>query len=217
MGTTEELIAKFKTMDTTSVSDALDRLGIKGGCHGIVPLVPGVKIVGPAFTIRYRPCGVEKGNIGDFMDDASPGQVFVIDNGGRPFTVWGDIMTVYAQKLGIAGTVIDGNCRDIPRILEEKYPIFTRGRFMVTGKDRVELDGLNIPVSISDVKVRPNDIVVGDDTGIVIVPFDRAEEVYQAAAEIEEKERVILELLDKGMTLREARVKMGYHTLQSRR
>ena len=171
----------------------------------------------PAFTVRYRPCGTEKGTIGDFMDDAAPGQVFVLDNGGRPFTIWGDIMTVYAQKLGIAGTVIDGNCRDIPRILDEKYPIFTRGRFMVTGKDRVEVDGINIPVSISDVKVRPNDIVVGDDTGIVIVPLDRAEEVLAAAKEIEAKEQEIFDLLDKGMTLREARVKMGYHSLQSRR
>ena len=214
---TAEIIEKYKRMDTTSISDALDRLGIKGGCLGIVPMVAGVKIVGPAFTVRYRPCGTEKGTIGDFMDDAAPGQVFVLDNGGRPFTIWGDIMTVYAQKLGIAGTVIDGNCRDIPRILDEKYPIFTRGRFMVTGKDRVEVDGINIPVSISDVKVRPNDIVVGDDTGIVIVPLDRAEEVLAAAKEIEAKEQEIFDLLDKGMTLREARVKMGYHSLQSRR
>lgn len=217
MGTTEELIEKFKVMDTTCISDALDRLGIRGGCQGIIPIVAGVKMVGTAFTVRYRPCGVEKGNIGDFMDDATPGQVFVIDNGGRPFTVWGDIMTVYAQKLGIAGTVIDGNCRDLPRILEVKFPIFTRGRFMVTGKDRVELDGVNIAVSISDVKVRPNDIVVGDDTGIVIVPLDKAEEVLKVAVEVEEKEQIILELLDKGMKLRDARIKMGYHTLQSKR
>lgn len=211
------IVEKFKNMDTTSISDALDRLGIRGGCFGIVPMVSGIKMVGPAFTVSYRPCGVEKGTIGDFMDDASPGQVFVLDNGGRPFTIWGDIMTVYAQKLGIAGTVIDGNCRDIPRILDEKYPIFTRGRFMVTGKDRVEVEGINVPVSISDVKVRPNDIVVGDDTGIIIVPFDRAEEVFAAAQEIEEKEQLIFELLEKGMTLREARVKMGYHSLQTRR
>ena len=212
-----ELIEKFKAMDTTSISDAMDRLGLRGGCYGIVPLVAGVKIAGTAFTVRYRPCGVEKGTIGDFMDDASPGQVYVIDNGGRPFTVWGDIMTIYAQKLGIAGTVIDGNCRDIPGILERRYPIFTRGRFMVTGKDRVELDGVNIPVSISDVKVRPNDIVVGDDTGIIIVPFDKAEAVLKAAVEIEEKEQEILALVAKGMTLREARVEMGYHSLQSRK
>ena len=127
--------------------------------QGILPVVPGVKAVGEAFTVNYRPCGVVKGTVGDFLDDVAPGQVVVLDNGGRTYgTVWGDIMTVYAQKRGVAGTVIDGVCRDLPRILDVRYPIFTRGRFMVTGKDRVELDGLNVPVSVSDVQVRPGDI-----------------------------------------------------------
>jgi regulator of RNase E activity RraA len=214
----DDLVKKFRALDTTSISDALDRLGIKGGCQGILPQVAGTKAVGRAFTVRYRPCGVEKGTVGDFLDDVEPGQVVVLDNGGRTYgTVWGDIMTVYAKKRGIAGTIIDGVCRDLPRILELKYPIFTRGRLMVTGKDRVEVDGINIPVAISDVQVRPRDIVVADDTGVVIVPFDKTEEVLKVALEIDETEQKILELLEKGMTLREARQQMGYHKLQSRK
>jgi 4-hydroxy-4-methyl-2-oxoglutarate aldolase len=214
----DELVEKFQELDTTSLSDALDRLGIPGGCPGIVPQVPGTKAVGRAFTVRYRPCGVEKGTVGDFLDDVGPGQVIVLDNGGRTYcTVWGDIMTVYAQKRGIAGTVIDGVCRDLPRILASRYPIFTRGRLMITGKDRVEVDGINIPVAVSGVHVRPGDIVAGDDTGVVIVPHDRAGEVLKIALEIEAAEQKILDLLEKGMTLREARKQIGYHKLQSRR
>ncbi len=214
----QALVNQFKDLDTTSVSDALDRLGIKGGCAGIFPQVPGTKAVGRAFTVRYRPCGVEKGTVGDFLDEVEPGQVVVLDNGGRTFgTVWGDIMTVYAQKKGITGTVIDGVCRDLPRILASKYPIFTRGRWMVTGKDRVEVDGIGIPVAVIDVQVRPNDIVVADDSGVVIVPLDRAEEVMRVALEIEEAEQRILDLLEKGLTLREARTQMGYHRLQTKK
>ncbi len=214
----QALVNQFKDLDTTSVSDALDRLGIKGGCAGIFPQVPGTKAVGRAFTVRYRPCGVEKGTVGDFLDEVEPGQVVVLDNGGRTFgTVWGDIMTVYAQKKGITGTVIDGVCRDLPRILASKYPIFTRGRWMVTGKDRVEVDGIGIPVAVSDIQVRPNDIVVADDSGVVIVPLDRAEEVMRVALEIEEAEQRILDLLEKGLTLREARTQMGYHRLQTKK
>lgn len=214
----DDLVKKFRALDTTSISDALDRLGINGGCQGILPQAPGTKAVGRAFTVRYRPCGVEKGTVGDFLDDVEPGQVVVLDNGGRTYgTVWGDIMTVYAQKRGIAGTVIDGVCRDLPRILESKYPIFTRGRLMVTGKDRVEADGINIPVAISNVQVRPNDIVACDDTGVVIIPLDKAEEVLKIAMEIDEAEQKILELLEKGMTLRDARKQMGYHKLQTKR
>jgi 4-hydroxy-4-methyl-2-oxoglutarate aldolase len=214
----ENLVKEFRKLDTTAISDALDRLGIKGGCYGITPRCQGTRAVGRAFTVRYRPCGVQKGTVGDFLDDVEPGQVVVLDNGGRTYgTVWGDIMTVYAQKRGIAGTVIDGVCRDMPRIYEVKYPIYTRGHIMVTGKDRVELDGLNIPVTVSDVLVRPNDIVACDDTGVVIIPFDKAEEVLKAALEIDEVEQKILEMLDKGMTLRDARKQLGYHKLQTKR
>ncbi len=213
----DDLVERFKRLDTTSISDALDRLGITGGCQGILPQVSGTKAVGRAFTVRYRPCGIEKGTVGDFLDDVDPGHVVVLDNGGRTYgTVWGDIMTVYAIKRGISGTVIDGVCRDLPKILELRYPIFTRGRFMVTGKDRVEVDAINVPVSISNILVKPGDIVVADDTGVVIVPFERAEEVLNIAIEIDEVERKILELIDKGVSLKEARKQMGYHKLQTK-
>ncbi|MBC8246192.1 MAG: RraA family protein, partial [Deltaproteobacteria bacterium] len=156
MKVSDDIINKFKGLDATGVSDALDRLGISGGCHGISPIVAGAKAVGPAFTVSYVPCGVEKGTVGDFLDDVEPGQIVVLDNAGRTYcTVWGDIMTVYSQKKGVAGTVIDGVCRDLPRILETGYPIFSRGRFMMTGKDRVEVAGINVPVSIGNVQVCP--------------------------------------------------------------
>ena len=73
----EDLVKEFRKLDTTAISDALDRLGIKGGCYGITPRVQGTKAVGRAFTVRYRPCGVEKGTVGDFLDDVEPGQVVV--------------------------------------------------------------------------------------------------------------------------------------------
>jgi len=213
----DALAKEFNRLDTTAVSDALDKLGINGGCYGITPRNQGLRVAGRAFTVRYRPCGVVKGTVGDFLDDVEPGQVIVIDNGARTYgTVWGDIMTVYSQKRGIAGTVIDGVCRDLPKIHEVRYPIYSRGHFMVTGKDRVELDGVNIPVSISDVQVRCNDIVVADDTGVVVIPFERAEEVLKIAVEVDEAEQKILKLLDQGLTLRDARKQMGYHKLQSK-
>jgi len=184
-----EMAEKFKALDTTCVSDAMDRLGIPGGCHGISPVVSGAKAVGPAFTVRYVPCGVDKGTVGDFLDDVAYGQVVVLDNAGRTYcTVWGDIMTFYSQKRGIAGTVIDGVCRDLPRILETGFPIFTRGRFMVTGKDRVEVAEVNAAVSIGNIKVFPNDIMLCDDSGVLAVPLNRAEAILKVASEINVKE-----------------------------
>ena len=100
-------------LDTTSISDALDRLGIAGQCLNIKPLDPGFRLTGRAFTILYGPAGQPPGTVGDYIDEVEPGRVVVLDNGGREnATVWGDILTLVAHQRGVAGTVIDGACRD---------------------------------------------------------------------------------------------------------
>jgi regulator of RNase E activity RraA len=85
---------------------------------------------------------------------------------------------------------------------------------MVTGKDRVEVDAVQVPVSIAGVQVKPGDIVVGDDTGVVVIPRDRADEVYQVAMEIGEAEEGIERLILEGHSIQEARRRYNYHTLQ---
>jgi len=216
-GVDDQLVEEFKKLDTTCVSDALDRLGIYGGLEGIKPVVPGVTFCGTAYTVHYVPCGMVKGTVGDFLDDVKPGQVVVIDNGGRTYcTVWGDLMAFAAIKQGIAGTVIDGVCRDIPTIKKLKYPIFTKGCYMVTGKDRVEVDTVNVPVAVSGVQVKPGDIILGDDTGVVVIPREKAAEALAVAKQIAEKEELIIKGMEQGMTLGEARASVNYHHLQSR-
>ncbi|WP_312832995.1 RraA family protein [Sedimentibacter saalensis] len=212
----KDIIESLKKLDTPSVSDALDKLGIPCGLYGIKPVNLGSKMCGEAFTVHYVPCGEVKGTVGDFLDDIKPGQVAVLDNGGRDYcTVWGDIMAWVASKKGIAGTVIDGVCRDIPVVRETGYAMFTKGYYMVTGKDRVEVDATNIPVSISGVKVCPGDIILGDDSGAIVIPKDRAIEVLEIAENIEKTERHIIELVKEGNTLKEARKITGYHKLQT--
>jgi len=211
------VVKQLGAYSTATISDSLDRLGIPGGCLGIKPVVQGVKMAGTAFTVRYVPVGYVKGTVGDFLDDVAPGEVVVLDNSGRTdCTVWGDIMTVTAKMKGIAGTVIDGVCRDLPRILEEKYPIFTRGSFMMTGKDRVMVESINEPVSIGAVQVRPGDILIGDDSGVVVVPQEKAGEVLAVAQSVEDAEGRIVEAVKSGLSLKEARIQCGYHSLQTK-
>ena len=213
----KELIAELKAMDTASISDACDKLGIPCGLLGIQAVIPGHKMCGEAFTVHYVPCGMEKGTVGDFIDDVKPGQVVVIDNAGRMYcTVWGDIMTFNAKTKGIEGTLIDGVCRDVNGIEELGYAIYTKGKYMVTGKERVEVDGVNVPVSISGVQVRPGDIILGDDSGALCIPKEKAAEVLEVARKIEATEQAIIAEVKKGSTLKAAREKLGYHTLQSK-
>ncbi|MCS3472343.1 regulator of RNase E activity RraA [Pseudomonas sp. JUb42] len=212
----QELVALFDGLDTPGVSDALDKLGLPGQCLGIMPLADYRQvIVGPAFTVRYVSASTPPGTVGDFVDDVAPGDVVVIDNDGRTdCTVWGDIMTQYAGSRGIAATVIDGVCRDVNKALGDGYPLFSKGRFMRTGKDRVEVEAVNQPVSIGQARVCARDIVVADANGVVIVPRERAREVAECARGIEAVEARIRGLLAEGKSLREARAELGYHTLQ---
>jgi len=212
-----EIVKRFQIFSTPTLSDALDKFGFSGGCHGIQPVVSGVKMAGIAYTIRHVPVGAVKGTVGDYIDDVLPGDVIVLDNNGRTdCTVWGDILTVTAKMKGISGTVIDGVCRDVPTILEEKYPIFSRGRFVMTGKDRVMVDAVQVMVTIGKVQVKPGDILVGDDSGVVVVPQEMAEKVLEAAQAIEEAEGSIVEAIRGGMSLKGARQKFSYHKLQSK-
>lgn len=211
-----ELVALFEGLDTPGVSDALDKLGLHGQALGIRPLADYEKtVVGPAFTVKYVPASVPPGTVGDFIDDVAEGDVIVLDNDGRTdCTVWGDIMTQYAGLRGIAGTVIDGVCRDVSKALGDGYPMFTAGRFMRTGKDRVQVESVGATVGIGTVRVRSRDIVVADANGVVVVPRDRAREVAETARKIEDVESAIRDRIAKGATIREAREALGYHTLQ---
>ena len=207
--------SRLAELGTATVSDALDRLGLPGSAHGIAPLQTGTPFAGPAFTVRYVPAGDPKGTVGDFVDEVPEGGVVVIDNQGRTdATVWGDILTTYANRHGIAATCIWGVCRDVRVALELEYPLYTHGKFMRTGKDRVELADQQVPVALGDVQVRPGDLVVGDDDGIVVIPAHRLEEVAALAERIGETEDAIAEAVIEGMSISEARAKYGYHTLQ---
>jgi len=211
-----ELVALFEGLDTPGVSDAMDKLGIPGQCHGIAPLDNyRTTVVGPAFTVKYVSCGQPAGTVGDFIDDVAEGDVIVLDNDGRTdATVWGDIMTQYAGLRRIAATVIDGVCRDVSKALGDGYPLFTRGRYMRTGKDRVEVAAVNDPVSIGTARVCARDIVVADANGVLVVPRALAREVAETARKIEETESRIREQIVAGKTLGEARTALNYHLLQ---
>ncbi|MCI6956936.1 MAG: RraA family protein [Candidatus Faecousia sp.] len=212
-----ELVARFRKLDTTSISDAMDKLGIPGGLLGIKAVNRGTRICGTAYTVHYVPCGQIKGTVGDFLDDVEPGQVVVIDNAGREYcTVWGDIMSVTAKLRGVEGTLIDGVCRDLPVLLESGYPVFSKGWYMVTGKDRVQVDAVQVPVAVSGIQICPGDIIVGDETGAVAVPYARAAEVAAIAESIEETEEKIIALVKQGVPLKEARKQTGYHHLQTK-
>ena len=215
--TVEPNVARAALMDTATLSDALDRLGIVGQCYKLKPCDPNFRMAGRAFTILYGPAANPPGTVGDFIDDVPPGSVIVLDNGGREdATVWGDILTEIAHRRGIAGTVIDGINRDKHLCLSLKYPIYSRESWMRTGKDRVQVEGFNVPVNIGGARVQPGDILKGDSDGVIVIPKEHEEAVLAAAEEIHNAEERIRAAARSGMRLDEARAQMKYHQLQTR-
>ncbi|MGF6470913.1 RraA family protein [Paraburkholderia youngii] len=211
-------VERAAKLETATLSDALDRLGLVGQCYKIKPRDPSFRMAGRAFTILYGPAGSPAGTVGDFIDDVPSGSVIVLDNGGREdATVWGDILTEIAHRRGIAGTVIDGINRDVHLCLSLGYPVFSKDNWMRTGKDRVQVEGTNVPVTIGNVRVAPGDLLRGDADGVISIPKEHEERVLAAAEEIEAAEKSIREAVATGMRLDDARAQFKYHQLQTRR
>lgn len=210
-------VARAARLDTATLSDALDKLGIVGQCYRIKPRGSQFRMTGRAWTLLYGPAGKPAGTVGDYIDDVPPGSVIVLDNGGREnATVWGDILTEIAHRRGIAGTVIDGICRDVALCLDLGYPIYSKDHWMRTGKDRVQVEATGVPVTIGEARVAPGDILRGDADGVIVIPKAHEDAVLATAEGIEQAENAIREAVRGGLRLDEARKQFRYHQLQTR-
>ncbi|HPD91382.1 MAG: RraA family protein [Rhodobacter sp.] len=209
-------VARAAALDTATLSDALDKLAILGQCYRVSPRDPGFRMTGRAFTVLYAPAAKPAGTVGDYIDRVQPGEVVVLDNAGRDdCTVWGDILTELASIKGIAGTVIDGICRDSAVCVDLGYPVFSRGAWMRTGKDRVQVEAEQVPVTVGGARVAPGDILRGDRDGVVVIPRAHEEAVLAAAEAIARAEEGIRDAVRAGQSITEARAAFGYHRLQS--
>ncbi|WLW51516.1 isocitrate/isopropylmalate family dehydrogenase [Streptomyces sp. YU58] len=209
-----EVVDRLAVLDTASVSDALDSLGITGVLPGITARVPGARTAGLAYTVAYRPLDTADGrfrNAANYLDEVPAGSFVVVDNGGSTScTNWGSLLTSVARSRGVRGTALHGSARDIAEIRTAGYPLFSTGATMVSGKNRVELAATGGEITVGDVTVRPGDVVVADDNGVLVVPAERAAEVAERAERVERTESAIADAVGTGLRLDEARRRFGY-------
>lgn len=186
---------------STAVSDGLRSLGraFQGLEGGFAPLSPRHRVAGPAFTVRCYPGATWA--LEQALELASPGDVLVVDGGGRPdLIVMGALMSQRAKSRGIAGVIVDGAIRDVDEILAIDLPVFARyvcpraGTYAHIGEWQTTICCGRVPVT-------PGDWVVADRSGITIVPAKLYQEVAAEAATIFEREIRMAELLRSGETL----------------
>jgi regulator of RNase E activity RraA len=209
-------VVRASKLDTAAISDALDRLTIEGQCFGIKPRADSFEMVGRAFTVLYEPATLKDGNVGDYIDDVPPGRVVAIDSRGRDdSSVWGNILTEVAHKQGIAGTVIDGNNRDVALSRKLGYPLFSIDHWMRTGKGRNQVKAIEVPIVLGGVVVKPGDILRGDADGVVVIPQGLEDKILEIAEEISSHEDKIRDAVRNGQRLDEARRSFHYYNLQA--
>lgn len=207
-------LTTLKKFSTPEISDALDACGVEGALLGIKPIKPGMRFVGPAYTVKYRPYTEKPKDFkgaGNYIDQVPEGAVVVVDNNGsHDCTTWGDILTQVAIMKNLGGTVVNGSVRDISFIREHNYPVFSKHVYMRSGKNRVYKSQDQCPVTIARITINPGDIVMGDDNGVVVIPEHLLSETIRKAQSIQQTENCIIDSVKSGITLEEARKKHGY-------
>jgi len=122
---------------------------------------------------------------------------------------WGEIMTATAKTRGGAGAIVDGFHRDTPRVLEQNWPVFSRGRFAQDAGVRSKVAAFRCPVEIGGVFINPGDLVFGDLDGVVVVPQAVEKEVVTRAVEKARAEKVVRKDIEAGLSSTEAFRKYG--------
>jgi regulator of RNase E activity RraA len=213
----EAIVERLLKLDTCAVSDGMDRLGLMGATYGVRPIWPCPKIVGRAVTMKIKPVGLDKPkqHLGTLpIDAAQPGDVIVIDNGGRPDTsCWGGLLALAAKTKGISGVVIDGACRDIDESRDVGFPVYARGAVPMTARGRVMQETYNQEIEFAGVQVHPGDLVIADGSGVVIIPRSKEEEIVRAAEAVAATEARMAEGIRRGMSVLEVLEKLGYEQM----
>ena len=191
----EELVSILRDVSTSNISDAMHR---KGAMRDIHPINLGTKIVGRAVTVQTFAGDWAKPV--EAIDIAGPGDVLVIYNGSNNIAPWGGLATLSCKNKGIEGVVVDGAVRDVDEIRAMNYPIFSSGITPNAG-DPKGMGEINAEITCGGQTVRPGDYIVGDDSGVVVIPKERAYEIARRAKEVEKMESRLYEEIRRGKTL----------------
>ena len=193
----EAVIELLREVSAPNISDAMHR---KGAMKGILPICTGHKIVGRAITVRTLPGDWAKPV--EAIDRAGSGNVIVIDNGRADVAPWGGLATLSCMNRKIAGVVIDGAVRDVDEIRKLDYPLFACAIVPNAGEPK-GYGEIGVEIVCGGQVVRDGDYIVGDDSGAVVIPKERAYEIARRAKEVYKTELRIKSEIERGKSLSE--------------
>jgi len=194
----DDLADRFRAVDTTAICDADKTTRVLDSA--IRARSAATRVVGPAFTVRCRDdfLGVLRA-----IEAASPGDVVVVDGGAREIALGGELFARGATVRGLGGIIVDGGYRDIGYVSGCALPVYSRFVTPLAGTT-TKLGELQVPVVCGGVVVRPGDLVLADDEGVIVVDPDRVDALLDAAAAVKAVEGRVVDQLDAGGTLSDA-------------
>jgi regulator of RNase E activity RraA len=198
-----DVLARIVRLDSCALSDALDKLDLKGAVTGIHRLSTDRRIAGRALTVKLV---ADDGRVAAArhlgtaaIESAQPGDVIVVEQRtGIDAAGWGGTLSLGASLRGVAGVIIEGPARDVDESAQHDFPVFARDHTARTARGRIVEAGTNVPIVVGEIPVSPGDFVVADGSGVVFVKAGEVERVLDAAEAIVDRERSMAESLRAG-------------------
>jgi len=190
-----ELNEAFSLVSSPNISDAMHK---QGAMQEIRPVKLGFHMVGRALTVRTIDGDWAKPI--EAIDKAEKGEVIVVDVNGGKTAIWGELATWSAKIKGLAGVVIDGAVRDLDDIVKMDFPIFSKHITSNAGEPK-GFGEIGAEITCGNQTVKTGDWIIGDDSGVVVVPQEIAQEIANRALDVKEQENRIREEIKSGGSL----------------
>ncbi|WP_101908735.1 RraA family protein [Marasmitruncus massiliensis] len=204
-----------KELYTPVVGDILDGLGLY---HQFLP--PQIrpihdidKLAGRAMPVVmtdvYGPQKKPFGLLTEALDQLQPGEIYIASGGEMRCAYWGELLTATAKKRGAVGAVVNGYYRDSPQVMEQKFSVFSRGRYAQDSSVRTQVTNFRCPIEVQGVWIEPGDIVFGDLDGVLVIPKNHISEVIEKSLEKARGEKTVRQEIESGMSATEAFATFG--------
>jgi 4-hydroxy-4-methyl-2-oxoglutarate aldolase len=207
-GAAGDFVARLRKLDCCAVSDALDKLHLKGAVTGLGQLSTSRRISGRILTVRLGvgepPEGKPRHVSTTAIEAAEPGDIIVVEqHSGVNAASWGGILSLGAKLRGVAGVIADGPVRDIDEARQHDFPVYGSSLTTFTARGRiVELD-TGGPITVGGVRVKAGDYAIADGSGVVFIAVENIDRVLTAAEEIFAREAAMAQALREGKRITE--------------